>query len=117
MEKKIIRRPIENLQFAEHDLHPLLQRIYATRGIQHAVELDRSFEQLLSYQNMLSIDQAVDLLAEVIMQQQRILIVVDFDADGATSSAVAIRALKSFGAQFVDYLVPTRFAFCYCLTP
>ncbi len=115
--KKIIRREAVMQDAIEHDLHPLLQRIYAARGVKSVAELDRSLEKLLPYQSMLGIDHAVSLLADTIIQQQSILIVGDFDADGATSTAVAIRALKSFGATQVDFLVPNRFAFGYGLTP
>lgn len=115
--QKIIKRRSANSNPIDHALHPLLQRIYASRGILSVAELDRGLERLLPYHDLLGMNQALELLAIAIMTQQRILIVGDFDADGATSSAVAIRALKSFGAQFVDYLVPNRFAFGYGLTP
>lgn len=117
MTKKIIKRRTENSIAIEKSLHPLLHRIYTTRGIASANELERGLEHLLPFHDMLGIDAAVSLLAETIMQQQKILIVGDFDADGATSTAVAIHALKSFGAKTVDYLVPNRFAFGYGLTP
>ena len=118
MTKKIIkRRPHLSDSFHHHDLHPLLQRIYQTRGITSTTELERGLEHLLPYHDLLNIDKAVELLGVALKQQQRILIVGDFDADGATSTAVAIRALKSFGAKEVNYLVPNRFAFGYGLTP
>src|SRR5579863_10063377 len=106
MNKKIIRRQAEQFDFLQPDLHPLLQRIYAARGVKSSAELERNLEHLLPYHNLLGIQQAVQLLAAALTQQQKILIVGDFDADGATSTAVAVRALKSFGAQSVDYLVP-----------
>ncbi|MBO0181186.1 single-stranded-DNA-specific exonuclease RecJ, partial [Vibrio parahaemolyticus] len=77
-------------QSALPEIHPLLQRIYAARSVQSARELDRTFDALHSYQSLLGIEQAVTLLAEAVQAQQRILIVGDFDADGATSTAVAI---------------------------
>jgi single-stranded-DNA-specific exonuclease len=117
LQKKIIRRPASAAVEFNSDLHPLLQRIYSVRGISSHVELERGLERLLPYNTLLGIDKAVECLAEVLKQQQRILIVGDFDADGATSTAVAIRALKSFGAQQVDFLVPNRFEFGYGLTP
>lgn len=117
MQKKIIRRNTENNNsFAPH-LHPLLQRIYTARGIQSIAELECQLERLLPYQSLMGIEKAVSLLADVLAKQGKILIVGDFDADGATSTAVAIRALRSFGAQHVDFLVPNRFAFGYGLTP
>ncbi len=118
MNKKIIRRNTStNSIVSQADLHPLLQRIYAARGIKSSAELERNLEHLLPYHTLLGIQRAAQLLAEALTQQQKILIVGDFDADGATSTAVAVRALKSFGAQSVDYLVPNRFAFGYGLTP
>ncbi len=116
MQKKIIRREY-NQESALTELHPLLQRIYAARYIKSAKELDRDLDSLISYQSLLGIDQAVQLLTEAITQNQKILIVGDFDADGATSTAIAMRALRSFGAEHVKYLVPNRFAFGYGLTP
>jgi len=97
--------------------HPILQRVYANRGIQSSHELERDLEHLLPYYTLLGINKAVEYLANAICKQQNILIVGDFDADGATSSALAVRALKSFGAKQVNYLVPNRFDFGYGLTP
>jgi len=117
MKRKIIRRSIESPEAINSVVHPLLQRIYAARGVTSMAELERGLEHLSPYHQLLGIDEAVQCLATAIMQQQKILIVGDFDADGATSTAVAIRALKSFGAQSVQFLVPNRFAFGYGLTP
>ena len=102
MTRKIIKRRLEKTALNSHALHPLLQRIYATRGIASNTELDRGLNALLPFNDLLGIDQAVSLLADAIRQQQKILIVGDFDADGATSTAVAVRALREFGAQYVD---------------
>lgn len=118
MQKRIIRRDYLS-ERAQHlqDIHPLLQRVYAARDVQSLRELDRNLDALHSYESLLGIEQAVTLLAEAIQSQQKILIVGDFDADGATSTAVAVRALRSFGANQVHYLVPNRFAYGYGLTP
>lgn len=116
MQKKIIRRNGDQ-PFLQSELHPVLQRIYAQRGITHSNELERSLEGLLPYHDLLGMDEAVKLLTEALTQQQKILIVGDFDADGATSTALAMRALKSFGGKNVNFLVPNRFAFGYGLTP
>lgn len=116
MQKHIIRRNHQPNSELE-SLHPLLQRIYSSRNIQSRIELDRAMEHLHSYTSLLGINDAVNLLADAIISDKKILIVGDFDADGATSTAVAVRALKSFGAQHVHYLVPNRFAFGYGLTP
>ncbi len=99
------------------DLPPLLGRIYAARGIVSAEMLDRSLAKLLPFTELLGIDVAVDLLVQALREQQRILIVGDFDADGATSSALAVRALRAMGAAQVDYRVPNRFEYGYGLTP
>ena len=98
-------------------LSPLLGRIYAARGIVSAEALDRSLAKLLPFTELLGIDAAVDLLVRALREQQRILIVGDFDADGATSSALAVRALRAMGAVQVDYRVPNRFEYGYGLTP
>lgn len=118
MHKKIIRRSLENTAPVSHaSLHPLLQRIYAIRGVKSREEIERGLEHLLPFHTMLGIEQAVMILAETIRRQEKILIVGDFDADGATSTALAIRALRSFGATQVEYLVPNRFTFGYGITP
>jgi single-stranded-DNA-specific exonuclease len=115
--KKIIKRNVENHFANATDLHPVLQRVYSARGVQSKQELERSLDQLLPFQSLLNIDKAVAILADAIFSQKKILIVGDFDADGATSTAVAVRALKSFGAKHVEFLVPNRFEFGYGLTP
>lgn len=117
MQKKIIRRKINDSELLSHSLHPLLQRIYHARGITTSAELEQSMDQLIPFQGLLGIDKAVRCLANALAKQQRFLVVGDFDADGATSSAVAVRALRSFGAKQVDFLVPNRFSFGYGLTP
>jgi len=118
MNKKIIRRTTEGTEsFVSQDLHPILQRVYSIRGIKSNTELEHGLERLLPYRDLLGIDQAVSCLAEALSQQQKFLIVGDFDADGATSTAVAVRALRSFGATQVQFLVPNRFSFGYGLTP
>lgn len=99
------------------DLPPLLTRLYAARGVASAAELDKSLARLLPYQQLKGIDQAVDLLVQAIDQRQRILIVGDFDADGATASTVGVLGLRLLGAAHVDYLVPNRFEYGYGLTP
>lgn len=95
---------------------PLLQRIYASRGVSCAQELDTSLKYLLSYDQLKGVDGAVALLLQAIARQQRILIVGDFDADGATATAVGVLGLRMLGATQVDYLVPNRFDYGYGLT-
>lgn len=115
--KTIKRRQLNNVDFFQSQLHPILQRIYHARGITAISELEQGLERLLPFQELLGIEQAVNCLVHALTQQQKILIVGDFDADGATSTAVAVRALRSFGAHQVEFLVPNRFAFGYGLTP
>lgn len=115
-DKKVIRRipPETNLK----SIHNLtLRNIYAARNITQAEQLEYSLKQLLPYTNMSGIEQAVKILAVAIQQQQKMVIVADFDADGATSCAMMLRALRMMGAQHVDYLVPNRFSYGYGLTP
>jgi single-stranded-DNA-specific exonuclease len=117
MQKKIIRRDLTKApSFLGQEIHPILQRIYTSRGMQSTQELERSLNHLLPYANLSGIPEAVACLSEALRLQQKILIVGDFDADGATSTAVAVRALRSFGATNVEFLVPNRFAFGYGLT-
>ncbi|MDM7861815.1 single-stranded-DNA-specific exonuclease RecJ [Alteromonas sp. ASW11-36] len=97
--------------------HPVLQRVFAQRGIQSLQELDCSVQQLANYNQLLGIDAAVVLLCNAISEDQKIVIVGDFDADGATSTALCLLALTEMGAKHVDHLVPNRFEFGYGLTP
>lgn len=118
MKKNIVRREINvSLSADIANLHPVLQRVYAFRGIQSKHELEQDLVRLLPYENLLGISQAAICLANAIKTQQNILIIGDFDADGATSTAVAVSALRNFGAKNVDYLVPNRFEYGYGLTP
>ncbi|MDO8697015.1 MAG: single-stranded-DNA-specific exonuclease RecJ [Pseudomonas sp.] len=99
------------------DLPPLLTRLYAARGVQSAAELDKGLARLIPFAQLKGIDTAVSLLVTALTLRQRILIVGDFDADGATASAVGVLGLRMLGAAHVDYLVPNRFEFGYGLTP
>lgn len=99
------------------ELPPLLTRLYAARGVQSPAELDKGLARLIPYAELHGIDAAVDLLVSALEQRQRILIVGDFDADGATASSVGVLALRMLGAAHVDYLVPNRFEYGYGLTP
>lgn len=118
MLRKIIRREGGELpQDFLADMHPALRRIYRARQVSSAQELERSLDRLISPLQLKNIAQAVNRLTAALQQQQRILIVADFDADGATSCALALRALRSLGATDVRYLVPNRFEYGYGLTP
>ena len=98
-------------------LPPLLTRLYAARGVQSAAELDKGLARLIPYQQLKGMSAAVDLLVLGLQQGQRMLIVGDFDADGATASTVGMLGLRMLGAAHVDYLVPNRFEYGYGLTP
>lgn len=118
MSKVIRRRPLPDTPpLASPELHPLLARIYAARGLQSAQELDLSLEQLLAPTTLLNAGRAGTLLADALEHDRSILVVGDFDADGATSTALAVSALGAFGASRVGYLVPNRFEYGYGLTP
>jgi single-stranded-DNA-specific exonuclease len=97
-------------------LPPLLAKLYAARGVQNRDELDDALTKLLPPSGLLGIDVAAKLLANAIQNQQRICIVADYDCDGATACAVALRGLKMLGLQHVDYLVPNRVIDGYGLT-
>ena len=117
MNKQIIRRTAAATFTQDNTLHPLLQRIYVGRGVQSQTEIKRDLQQLLSYHLLSNIDTAVACLVTALHQQQSILIVGDFDTDGATSCALAVAALQRLGAKQVSYLVPNRFEYGYGLTP
>ncbi len=97
-------------------LSPILARIYAARGIASSAQLETALARLISFDQFKNIDQMACLLADAIEAEKRLLIIADYDSDGATACAVGIRILQKFGAV-VDYLVPNRFEFGYGLTP
>jgi len=99
------------------DIHPVLRRIYAARNIRSKNELNYSLSELLPYSQLKGITQAVELLAQTLAEDKKILIVADFDADGATSCVLAKRGLEAMGARYVNYVVPNRFEFGYGLSP
>ncbi|MEE9358535.1 MAG: single-stranded-DNA-specific exonuclease RecJ [Sedimenticolaceae bacterium] len=118
VEKKILRSSLPDVTNDLSDqLHPVLRRIYALRGLTSSKELDMGLEQMLTPDNLGGTKEAAILLFSAIKEGKKIIIVADFDADGATSCALAIKALRAMGAQQVDYLVPNRFEYGYGLTP
>ncbi|MCW2486591.1 single-stranded-DNA-specific exonuclease RecJ [Candidatus Symbiopectobacterium sp. NZEC127] len=119
MELKTIlrRRPLAEGSGLPATLPPLLRRLYAQRGVTEGQELDRSLRGLLDYRLLDGIDDAVVLLQQALAEQRRIVVVGDFDADGATSTALAVLALRSMGGSQVTYLVPNRFEDGYGLSP
>jgi single-stranded-DNA-specific exonuclease len=114
----IVRRAIPDAHrsLLAHGLPPVLARIYAARGIADPRELDHSLAALPDFAPMANIDVAAARLAGAIERHERILVVADYDADGATACAVALLGLRAMGAD-VDFLVPNRFEFGYGLTP
>ena len=113
----IKRRPEVQLSGHFLDFPPILQRIYAQRGINNDEEVNHSLSNALPPGMLMNVDAGVELIYHCMQNDQRILIIGDFDADGATSTALFIRALHSFGFFQVEYLVPNRFEFGYGLTP
>ena len=103
-------------QLEQQGVHPLLARLYAARGVESAAELDYELKALLPPATLTHADDAARLLADALEAEARILIVADYDCDGATACAVGLRALRAFGAT-VDFLVPDRFVHGYGLSP
>src|ERR1700722_11416095 len=114
MKLRVVRRTTAAAG-APMQVHPVLGRVYAARGVRSAQELDHSLERLLPVGTLEGLPAAVELL--LAHRAGRILVIGDFDADGATSSALMVRALTRFGFAAVDFLVPNRFEFGYGLTP
>ena len=98
-------------------VHPLLARLYAARGIQDAATLDASLAHLLPPSGLKGIDAAATLLADAMAADKKLCIVADYDCDGATACAVAMRGLRLLGAKHVSYIVPDRVVNGYGLTP
>lgn len=100
----------------QHGLHPVLARVYAARGIEAPAQLEAEWPRLVPFAELKNVSLMARFLAQAISAKKRLLIVADYDSDGATACAVGIRALRKFGA-IVDYLVPNRFEYGYGLTP
>lgn len=111
------RRPAADDTHLPASLPPLLRRLYALRGVQAEQELERGVKGMLPWQQLDGIDAAVSLLQQALADGRRIMVVGDFDADGATSTALTVLALRSMGGAAVDYLVPNRFEDGYGLSP
>src|SRR5690606_36929065 len=118
MIKAIARRPLPQIDSLNSaDPPDLLRRIFRPRGITREELIDHSLKRLQSVDQLQQVDLAARYLADAVMEGQRILIVGDFDADGATSTAVGILGLRAMGARHVDFLVPNRFDYGYGLSP
>lgn len=114
---EIKRRPEQDTSCLPDSIPPLLQRIYCSRGITSVAQLERGAKGLLNYQKLYGITAAVEILAQALADNRRVIVVGDFDADGATSSALSVLAMRMLGSQNVDYLVPNRFDDGYGLSP
>jgi single-stranded-DNA-specific exonuclease len=112
---KTRRIPARAVLDALGELDPVLARVYAARGIAVPGELDHSLKKLAPVSSLNGVAEAVDLLLE--FRDRHVTVIGDFDADGATSTALVLRCLREFGFAKVDYLVPNRFEFGYGLTP
>lgn len=117
IKKTIVLRPVKKKHALQGNLHPLLERIFLARGITSELELDRTLAKLPSPWLLSGMEEMVEHLIVAINEQQKICIVADFDADGATSCAVAIKGLQLLGAGQVTFVVPNRFEYGYGLTP
>ncbi|GLX79598.1 single-stranded-DNA-specific exonuclease RecJ [Thalassotalea insulae] len=116
MDKVIVRREPLDDSYLPDSLHPVIRQIYATRGVKAEQELELSVSQLLDVSCLKGLDRACQILYQAIVKQQSIFIIGDFDADGATSTALMISALSSLGSRNHQFLVPNRFEYGYGLT-
>lgn len=113
---RVVRRSCEDAGGLGAGLHPVLRRVYASRGVRSPNELHSGLDRLLPVGTLESVSAAAALLLQH-RASGRVLIIGDFDADGATSTALVVRALRAWGFASVDFLVPNRFEFGYGLTP
>lgn len=118
----MLRRPIRRREAAadctvQASLHPVLRRVYAARGVRTDDDLELGLDRLLPVSTLDGVDAAAELLDSHSRRGSRILVIGDFDADGATATAVVVRALRRLGHEDVGFLVPDRFRFGYGLTP
>ena len=116
--QKIVRRqPVGMADAMPGSMHPVLRRLYAARGVASARDIDHRLANLLPPQTLGGIDAACALLEDALRGHERIVVVGDFDADGATGTAVAVRGLRALGAADVGYAVPNRLRHGYGLSP
>jgi len=108
--------PQEAEKLRESGIHPVLARLFAARGLSNPAELSSELAALMLPSGLLHIDRAAEFLADAIAAGKRMVIVADYDCDGATACATALRGLRSMGAN-VDFIVPNRFEYGYGLTP
>ncbi|PYZ77540.1 single-stranded-DNA-specific exonuclease RecJ [Citrobacter koseri] len=111
------RREADETAELPADLPPLLRRLYASRGVRSAQELERSVKGMLPWQQLSGVEKAVEILYNAFREGTRIVVVGDFDADGATSTALSVLGMRSLGCNNISYLVPNRFEDGYGLSP
>ncbi|WP_330982800.1 MULTISPECIES: single-stranded-DNA-specific exonuclease RecJ [Enterobacterales] len=111
------RREVDNSAQLPAELPPLLQRLYASRGVRSAADLERSVKGMLPWQQLNGVEKAVGILYNAFREGLRIIVVGDFDADGATSTALSVLGLRQLGCSNISYLVPNRFEDGYGLSP
>ncbi len=116
-EIRLRRREANDAADLPADLSPLLRRLYASRGACSAADLERGVKGMLPWQRLYGIDKAVEILHNALREGLRIVVVGDFDADGATSTALSVLALRALGGNNIAYLVPNRFEDGYGLSP
>jgi single-stranded-DNA-specific exonuclease len=114
---QIRQRPVSATPRFSAALHPALERVLAARGVLDDAQLQLSLQGLLPPEGLAGLDAAVELLWQSLQAQKKLLVVADYDADGATSCALALLGLRALGFRHVDYLVPNRFDYGYGLTP
>ncbi|MFT2090115.1 single-stranded-DNA-specific exonuclease RecJ [Paraglaciecola sp. 2405UD69-4] len=114
---QIRRREHQTSSHLPDSIHPIIKQIYADRGIENETQLQRNVQALLHYQDLTGVNKAVELLANAIVAERKIMVIGDFDADGATSTALSMLSLSWLGSKNHDYLVPNRFDFGYGLSP
>ena len=111
------RREVDDSITLPDDLSPLLRRLYASRGVKTSDDLQRGLKGMLHWRDLTGVEKAVEMLHDAFEKNLRIMVVGDFDADGATSTALSILAMRALGCSNVDYLVPNRFEDGYGLSP
>ena len=111
MDLVIERRTLVENGITDASLHPVLRRAYAARGVRDSAELALTLDRLMPVSTLDSVEAAVALILE--HRERRIVVIGDFDADGATSTALIVRCLRAWGFVSVDFLVPNRFEFGY----
>ncbi|ECO4519621.1 single-stranded-DNA-specific exonuclease RecJ [Salmonella enterica] len=116
-QRQLRRREADETAELPADLPPLLRRLYARRGVRSARELERSVKGMLPWQQLSGIDNAVEILYNAFREGTRIIVVGDFDADGATSTALSVLGMRALGCDNISYLVPNRFEDGYGLSP